>query len=472
MGKRTLVLVACMLLAGFSSAQEIIFTEDFEWGSICAWSNLWFQDVDGDQWGANGVPGIPVSCPPPTDYVTVRGDCDDYDDLVFPGAIEVCDFKDNDCNLSTEDGADELWLEDICDGTDTDLCSEGVFGCQSGIQECSDTTGNTPDLCDGSDNDCNSATPDGADEPWLTDPCDGADSDLCAEGIYTCAGGLQICSDNSGPSFDLCNGVDDDCDPASADGSEDPVSGTSCDGPDSDLCLEGVYNCAAGSFECSDLTGSTADVCNGIDDDCDAASADGSEDPLIGAACDGLDSDLCLEGVYSCGGGALVCSDSTGSTTELCNGIDDDCNGAIDDGIIRDNNPLCIAGPENLGSVSGDTNTDVLNHSRYNEAWLSFTVTEDDDSDEYLSADIELISPTGVDFDLYVYCVDCGGSLAGFSSNESGIPDTVTVRRDDSWASDNSFDVIVEVRHYSSTLCANWTLTIQGNTAASSETCP
>ncbi len=65
-----------------------------------------------------------------------------------------------------------------------------------------------------------------------------------------------------------------------------------------------------------------------------------------------------------------------------------------------------------------------------------------------------------------------GQSLAGSSANGSGVPDTVTVRRDDFVGSDDSFDVIVEVRHYSSTLCANWTLTVQGNTAASSETCP
>jgi len=467
-----LAVVFLLLIAGQVSAQDQIFSDDFEWGSICAWSNLWYPDNDSDEWGANGVAGISVSCPPPAGYVTVRGDCDDYDEFVFPGAMEVCDFIDNDCDLSTEDGFDELWLAELCDGTDSDLCTEGVFDCLSGTQVCEDTTGNTPDLCDDTDDDCNPATPDGSDETWLGSPCDGTDSDLCDEGTFACAGGLQTCTDISGSSLDLCNGADDDCDPASADGDEDPLTGASCDGPDSDLCMEGINSCSAGSLQCSDLTGDNQDVCNGVDDDCDPASSDGDEDPLLGAACDGSDSDLCLEGIFSCAGGSLTCSDTTGSSIEVCNDIDDDCNGFVDDGLVLDDNPICTDGPVNLGSVNGDTSSEVLNHSWYNEEWLYFTINEDSGGDEYLSADIDLISPTGVNFDLYVYCVSCGGSLAGFSTNASGVTDTVTVRRDDSFGSDDSFEVIVEVRHYSSTDCANWTLTVQGNTTASSETCP
>jgi len=77
----------------------------------------------------------------------------------------------------------------------------------------------------------------------------------------------------------------------------------------------------------------SAEVCDGIDNDCNPATADGSADPLLGVACDGPDADLCKEGTYSCTGGSLVCSDTTGSTVEICaNGVDDDCNGSIDEG--------------------------------------------------------------------------------------------------------------------------------------------
>ncbi|MCC6521653.1 MAG: hypothetical protein IT373_03230, partial [Polyangiaceae bacterium] len=151
-----------------------------------------------------------------------------------------------------------------------------------------------------------------------------------------------VCSDATGSTVDLCNGSDDDCDAASADGSEDPQNGTQCDGADSDLCLEGTRSCSAGSLVCSDATGSTTDTCNGLDDDCDAASADGSEDPLNGTACDGADTDLCNEGTRSCPAGSLVCSDATGNTVEVCNGLDDDCDTLVDeDGVCSTCGATC-----------------------------------------------------------------------------------------------------------------------------------
>ncbi|MCZ7687493.1 MAG: C-type lectin domain-containing protein [Sandaracinaceae bacterium] len=62
------------------------------------------------------------------------------------------------------------------------------------------------------DNDCNPLTLDGAAEA-LGGPCDGPDADMCAEGTVTgCAGGVLECSDATGDSVEVCNGRDDDCD--------------------------------------------------------------------------------------------------------------------------------------------------------------------------------------------------------------------------------------------------------------------
>jgi len=65
---------------------------------------------------------------------------------------------------------------------------------------------------------------------------------------------------------ELCDGIDNDCDPATADGSADPTVGVPCDG-DGDACFEGVGVCSVGGFLCA--PGPEESVCNGADDDCD-----------------------------------------------------------------------------------------------------------------------------------------------------------------------------------------------------------
>jgi len=259
-------------------------------------------------------------------------DCDDGNAAVNPGELDVCDGVDNDCDPASADGDEDPANGAACDGTDSDLCAEGILSCAAGSLVCSDNTASDLDVCDGLDNDCDPASADGDEDPANGAACDGTDSDLCAEGISSCSAGSLVCSDTSGDDLDVCDGLDNDCDPASADGDEDPANGAACDGTDSDLCAEGILSCAAGSLVCSDNTASDLDVCDGLDNDCDPASADGDEDPANGAACDGTDSDLCAEGTSSCSAGSLVCSDTSGDNLDVCDGLDNDCDPASADG--------------------------------------------------------------------------------------------------------------------------------------------
>lgn len=156
-------------------------------------------------------------------------------------------------------------------------------------------------------------------------------------------------------------------------------------------------------------------------------------------------------------------------STEVCNGLDDDCDGTPDDG-LRDTNPGC-ATAVNLGSVAGDLAGAPLQSSAYTEKWFVFTLSEESASTVDLRARVSLQVPALSDFDLYVYCATCGGMLVGSSTTRGSSDETVDLRAVDA-IGDNSAIFRVEVRHFSGAGCTNWTLTVLGNTGTGAAACP
>jgi hypothetical protein len=157
-----------------------------------------------------------------------------------------------------------------------------------------------------------------------------------------------------------CNGVDDDCDLRIDEGFD--ALGTACDDGGTGICRgTGTNVCAASglSTECRiTMPGLTAgtEVCNAMDDDCDEAidealtctgmcTPTGPEicngmdddcnglidefDPAVGTPC-GEDEGTCEPGMIRCVVGMLTCVGGTGPRDEVCNGLDDDCDGMID----------------------------------------------------------------------------------------------------------------------------------------------
>ena len=72
--------------------------------------SMFFQDSDGDGFGDPDV--TEESCQPSDGFVAVGSDCNDEDDTSFPGAIEVCDEQDNDCDGVIDNGVEEIWYID------------------------------------------------------------------------------------------------------------------------------------------------------------------------------------------------------------------------------------------------------------------------------------------------------------------------------------------------------------------------
>jgi len=127
----------------------------------------WYPDLDGDGYGTSAV-SVPInSCHAPDGYAATNDDCDDGDNDIFPGAPELCDGLDNDCDPSTEESVDEdgdgsspCGNPADCDDSNAtlnpnDLDGDGISSCNG---DCNDTVESihpgAGEICDGFDNDC------------------------------------------------------------------------------------------------------------------------------------------------------------------------------------------------------------------------------------------------------------------------------------------------------------------------------
>ena len=151
--------------------------------------------------------------------------------------------------------------------------------------------------------------------------CDGPDSDLCKEGTMQCNGTDIVCSDTTGDSTESCNGLDDDCDGEFDEASAGVALTRTC----STDCGSGTETCSWGVWQNCSAPSPTTEQCNGLDDDCDGSTDEEITGTGSAYPCDGSDADLCKEGTMECNGTAVVCTDTTGDSTEVCNGFDDDC---------------------------------------------------------------------------------------------------------------------------------------------------
>jgi hypothetical protein len=264
---------------------------------------------------------------------------------------ETCDGKDTDCNGVIDNGP----LADVgqsC-GSNIGTCTFGTTACVAASGTfpnatdhlvCVGGTGPTAEVCDGLDNDCDGIT-DGMTQAcfdlftaWkATHPAAMRNTGVCADGAQACDtipnGTIGMphwgaCTGESGPSAEICDGKDNDCNGLVDDGLGG--GGTCCPSGKCGVgvCTAGTVQCVpGGGTQCVGGTGPSQEICDNLDNDCNGTVDDV---PGKGAACTPTGS-MC--------GGHLVCNTTTHTldcvadapAPEICNGIDDDCNGIVDD---------------------------------------------------------------------------------------------------------------------------------------------
>jgi len=267
--------------------------------------------------------------------------------------FESCNDKDDDCDtLVDEDFPDKGKACDdgglgVCKGTGTLVCDAQGTGvtcqitnpggtattekcnnldddCDGAIDEGACTSCGTVELCNNKDDDCDGKTDEG-----LTRPC-GTDVGECTAGTETCSAGQWINCTATGPFVETCNKKDDDCD-GTVDGfAQDCTTMPPPGNPNVGVCHPGTQVCPPGGNgtfqQCIGEIKPTTEVCNNLDDDCDGT----TDEDTGGADC----SSTCGVGKTVCQNGTIVCMGNGGmGTPELCNNFDDDCDGSVDEDV-------------------------------------------------------------------------------------------------------------------------------------------
>ncbi|MBN1765094.1 MAG: hypothetical protein JW860_07545 [Sedimentisphaerales bacterium] len=262
-------------------------------------------DNDADGFGA----------PPNSTCCSELLDCNDFDPTIYPGAPEICDGLDNDCDsiIDNKDFDEDGHIDEACGGDDCDDNDPNIYA-------------GAPEVCNGIDDDCDDIidNKDADEDGHIDEACGGDDCDDSDEDRYP--GNPEV-----------CDGVDNDCDDIidNKDADEDDYIDEACGGDDCDDSDE-------------DVNPAMDEICgNGKDDDCDgtAENKDADEDSYIDEACGGDDCDDSDEDVNP-------------GVNEICgNGIDDDCDGIAENKDLDSDlhiDEACAGGDD-----CDDTNSDV-----------------------------------------------------------------------------------------------------------------
>ncbi|WP_370476087.1 MopE-related protein [Tamlana flava] len=330
-------------------------------------ASLWYQDLDGDGFGNPNI--SQQSNTQPTGYVGNNTDCNDNEAASFPGNTEICDGIDNNCDGQVDEGVENTYYADndgdgYGDAVSSILACSAPSGYVSDNTDCDDTEadaypGNT-EVCDGIDNDCDGQVDEGVENTYYADT-DGDGYGDASASILACSAPAGYvsnntdCNDNESASYpgnvEVCDGIDNDCDGQVDEGVKNTYyADTDGDGygniGTSILACSAPEGYVSNNSDCNDNESASypgnVEVCDGIDNDCDGQVDEGVENTYY-ADTDGDGYGDAGSSILACSAPAGYVSDNTdcddteadaySGNIEVCDGIDNDCDGQVDEGV-------------------------------------------------------------------------------------------------------------------------------------------
>ena len=409
------------------------------------------EDSDGD--GHGGQQYEAIGCDAPAGFVDNNDDCDDLNADTYPSAAEVCDEDDNDCDGDIDEGVGFTWYADTDsdgygDATQTTIACDAPQGYTANGNDCDDSAPSVNpggvEVCNGADDDCD-GTVDGASS--INASTFYADTD--ADGYGDGAASVTACEEpsnhvtNDGDCDDTnattnpgatetCNGTDDNCDGATDEGVLSTfyadLDGDSYGSTVSQQACSAPAAHVSDNTDCDDTNATTnpgaTETCNGTDDNCDGATDEG----VLSTFYADLDSDsygdpgtplIACSLPSGASANALDCNDAlplvNPAAAELCDAIDNNCTGGIDEDFDGDSDGVSSCGPDGVPGTSDDDcddsdadsypgNTEVCDALDNN---CSGSIDEgfDGDSDSFTTCGADGLSGTSDD--------DCDDSSSG-----------------------------------------------------------
>ncbi len=327
----------------------------------------YYADTDGDGFGAGTAT---LACSQPAGFVTNNTDCNNNNAAINPNAAEVCNGIDDNCNGLTDDGLSFTNYYADLDGDTYGGALLGSFclqpaGSVTTLGDCNDNNAainpGAVEICNGIDDNCNSLTDEGLtfNNYYANNDGDGFGSTLLGSFCAAPANSSLLtgdCNDNNASIFpgapEQCNGIDDNCNGLTDDGVVTSTWYQDADGDGFGNPAVSQQNCAQpvgyvlNNTDCNDASASVnpgaSEVCNLIDDNCNGSTDEGVQSTFYADADgDGFGAGSPILACTQPAGTSINntdCNDAVASihpgATELCNNIDDNCNGLTDDGVV------------------------------------------------------------------------------------------------------------------------------------------